>query len=69
MAENKDINKIREAFEGIRDERVKHANTASRIGNAFLSLLDYASSADNDKLSAINDDTAMGSSPFSRASR
>lgn len=60
MAENKDINKIREAFEGIRDERVKHANTASRIGNAFLSLLDYASSADNDKLSAINDDTAHG---------
>lgn len=60
MAENKDINKIREAFEGIRDERVKHANTARRIGNAFLSLLDYASSADNDKLSAINDDTAHG---------
>lgn len=60
MAENKDISKIREAFEGIRDERVKHANTASRIGNAFLSLLDYASSADNDKLSAINDDTAHG---------
>lgn len=55
-----DINKIREAFEGIRDERVKHANTAHRIGNAFLSLLDYASSADNDKLSAINDDTAHG---------
>lgn len=60
MAENKDINKIREAFEGIRDERVKHANTARRIGNAFLSLLDYASSADNDKLSAIDDDTAHG---------
>jgi len=57
---NTDINKIREAFEGIRDERVKHANTARRIGNAFLSLLDYASSADNDKLSAINDDTAHG---------
>lgn len=57
---NTDINKIREAFEGIRDERVKHANTAHRIGNAFLSLLDYASSADNDKLSAINDDTAHG---------
>lgn len=60
MAEKFDINKIREAFEGIRDERVKHANTAHRIGNAFLSLLDYASSADNDKLSAINDDTAHG---------
>lgn len=60
MADNKDINKIREAFEAIRDERVKHANTARRIGNAFLSLLDYASSSDNDKLSAIDDDTAHG---------
>lgn len=60
MANKLDINKIREAFEGIRDERVKHANTARRIGNAFLSLLDYAANADNDKLSAIDDDTAHG---------
>lgn len=60
MAEKFDINNLREAFEAIRDERIKHANTATRIGNAFLSLLDYASSADNDKLSAINDDTAHG---------
>ncbi len=60
MAEKFDINNLREAFEAIRDERIKHANTAHRIGNAFLSLLDYASSADNDKLSAINDDTAHG---------
>lgn len=54
------IDDIRSSFEAIRDERVKHANTARRIGNAFLSLLDYASAADNDKLSAINDDTAHG---------
>ena len=60
MANKLDINKIRETFECIRDERVKHANTARRIGNAFLSLLDYAANADNDKLSAIDDDTAHG---------
>lgn len=29
-------------FEGIRDERSMHSNTATRIGNAFLSLLEYA---------------------------
>lgn len=60
MAEKFDINNLREAFEAIRDERIKHANTATRIGNAFLSLLDYAANADEDKLSAIHDDTARG---------
>lgn len=60
MAEKFDINNLREAFEAIRDERIKHANTATRIGNAFLSLLDYAANAAEDKLSAIHDDTARG---------
>lgn len=60
MAEKFDSNNLREAFEAIRDERIKHANTATRIGNAFLSLLDYAANADEDKLSAIHDDTARG---------
>lgn len=60
MAEKFDINNLREAFEAICDERIKHANTATRIGNAFLSLLDYAANADEDKLSAIHDDTARG---------
>lgn len=60
MAEKFDINNLREAFEAIRDERIKHANTATRIGNAFLSLLDYAANADEDTLSAIHDDTARG---------
>ena len=60
MAEKFDINNLREAFEAIRDERIKHANTATRIGNAFLSLLDYAANADENKLSAIHDDTARG---------
>lgn len=60
MADNTDKAKLQQAFETIRDERTTHANTARRIGNAFLSLLDYAATADNDKLSAINDDTAHG---------
>ena len=32
---------LRQQFEVIRDERRKNANTAERIGNAFLSLLSY----------------------------
>lgn len=33
--------KIRRTLEGIRDETGLYANTATRIGNAFLSLLNY----------------------------
>ena len=47
-------------FEGIRDERTKHANTARRIGHAFLSMLDFASSAGDGKLSSVHDDIAQG---------
>lgn len=47
-------------FEGIRDERTKHANTARRMGNAFLSMLDFASSAGDGKLSSVHDDIAQG---------
>ena len=32
---------MRQWFEGIRDERVTHANTATRVGTAFLMLLHY----------------------------
>lgn len=32
---------IRQWFEGIRDERMTAANTATRVGTAFLMLLDY----------------------------
>ena len=35
------INEMRQMFETIRDERKMYANTATRIGNAFLSLLSY----------------------------
>lgn len=37
---------IREFFEGIRDERGFHRNTATRIGTAFLLLLDYLMNPD-----------------------
>lgn len=39
MAESTEY--MRQWFEGIRDERVNHANTATRIGQAFLMLLHY----------------------------
>lgn len=34
-------NQLKEMFEGIRDERRMYANTAVRIGNAFLTLLEW----------------------------
>lgn len=42
MADKNLIEKLRKMFEEIRDERKTHANTATRIGNAFLSLLQFA---------------------------
>ena len=47
-------------LESIRDERTKGANTARRIGNAFLSLLEYASTTNDEKLSSVHDDIARG---------
>lgn len=49
-------------FEGIRDERRTAANTAVRIGNAFLALLDMLEGLDLDDkyLSKVNDDVAEG---------
>ena len=65
MAEEYDKNKIREIFEAIRDEKVKHANTAKRIGNAFLSLFNYAA-ADDEKLSSVYNDNAHGIITFAK---
>lgn len=42
MAKSDIYNQLKEMFEGIRDERGMHRNTATRIGNAFLSLLEFA---------------------------
>ncbi len=68
MADKADINDIRQSLEAIRDERTKYANTARRIGNAFLSLLDYISQfADDEYLSKVYDDTAHGKIVFEDA--
>lgn len=40
-----EISALREMFTAIRDERRTHANTASRVGSAFLAILDYLDNA------------------------
>ena len=40
-----EISALREMFTTIRDERRTHANTATRVGSAFLALLDYLADA------------------------
>ena len=72
MAEKYDKKDLQTQFEGIRDERRLAANTAYRIGNAFLSLLHFASDemkaiiedllkkTDGQYLSKVNDDQAAG---------
>lgn len=52
---------LRQSFEKIRDERSLYANTATRIGKAFLDLLDFFNNgADNKYLSKVADDIANG---------
>jgi len=41
MADKKPLSTLQSDFEVIRDEKRTHANTAERIGNAFLSILPY----------------------------
>ncbi len=41
MPEILQIGEMKTVFEGIRDEKRPHANTAERIGNAFLAILPY----------------------------
>lgn len=57
-----DTSALRQQFEGIRDERRTSANTATRIGNALLALLDVIGNLDLDDkyISKINDDEAAG---------
>lgn len=60
MADKINTEILQRAFESIRDERAKGANTARRIGDAFLSLLAYASQDNGAYLSREHDDAAMG---------
>lgn len=64
MAE--DYNTLKERLEAIRDERGLHRNTATRIGGAFLALLDYLRDNVAGKyLSKVYADTAAGLITFS----
>ena len=56
----------RQYFEGIRDERGLHRNTATRIGTAFLLLLDELETLTGEYLSRTGDDTAQGVITFLR---
>ena len=51
---------IQKIFERIRDERSTHANTATRIGEAFLALLSYVRGLFGSFLRKDVDDTAQG---------
>ena len=50
------VDYIRQWFEGIRDERVTHANTATRVGTAFLMLLNYLLDPDTPFIRKDRDD-------------
>jgi hypothetical protein len=81
MAVEYDKNDLQTQFEGIRDERRLQANTAYRIGNAFLSLLHFASDEmhttieellkkiEGKYLSKVKDDEAAGLITFLRGLR
>lgn len=81
MAYKLDKSALQTLFEGIRDERRLQANTANRIGNAFLSLLHFASDEmhttieellkkiEGKYLSKVKDDEAAGLITFLRGLR
>lgn len=81
MAVEYDKNDLQTKFEGIRDERRLQANTAYRIGTAFLSLLHFASDEmhttieellkkiEGKYLSKVKDDEAAGLITFLRGLR
>lgn len=59
-----DVSHIRSFFEGIRDERGTHQNTATRIGTALLMLLEYLATIDYPYLRKDIDDAAAGHITF-----
>ena len=67
MADQLNKEKLQQEFEQIRDERRKSANTAERIGNAFLSLLHFNTEVEDRRyLSREHDDTAGGLITFAK---
>lgn len=69
MAETTEIEKLRQSLEGIRDERAKRANTAKRIGSAFLNLLSFLMRKNEERLSKVDDDSATGFITFVKGLR
>lgn len=59
-------NHARNTFETVRDEKATHANTATRIGEAFLLLLELLRIEGGQYLSKNGDDTAEGVITFLR---
>ncbi len=67
MADQLNKEKLQQEFEQIRDERRKSANSAERIGNAFLSLLHFNTEVEDRRyLSREHDDTAGGLITFAK---
>lgn len=67
MADQLNKEKLQQEFEQIRDERRKSANTAERIGNAFISLLHFNTEVEDRRyLSREHDDTAGGLITFAK---
>lgn len=64
MSIQSEFSALRELFTKIRDERGTHANTANRIGSAFLALLDYVLNAPF--LRKDKEDVAVGEVTFLR---
>lgn len=64
MSIQSEFSALRELFTKIRDERGSHANTANRIGSAFLALLDYVLNAPF--LRKDKEDVAAGAVTFLR---
>lgn len=63
---NEQYNNARRAFETVRDERATRANTATRIGEDFLLLLDLLATEAEQYLSKTSADTAQGVITFLR---
>ena len=59
MADKKSLDTLKTEFQTIRDERRTAANTAERIGNAFLDILQHLQDGENYLRKDI-DDTAQG---------
>ena len=60
MQNENTIQELTRMLTTIRDERVKGANTAMRVGSALLAMLDYAMQDNGTYLSREHDDAAAG---------